>query len=183
MLLCAPGGALAEETGGGIYFGDAGQAIASLAVFVVLVLILGRWAWKPVVSQLQRREEAISSAIERSEKRETEAGEILKTYRARMDAAEGEAKQLLAQSRHEAASAREQLIVTTQEEARKFMLGAKEEIEHAKKAALRELQDTTAQLAMEMATKILREGLKAEDQTRLTLKSLEEIREQSARDS
>ncbi|MCY2924432.1 MAG: hypothetical protein NT031_03185, partial [Planctomycetota bacterium] len=46
-LLAQP--ALANEGGGGLYFGDLGQALAAVAVFLVLLAILGKWAWKPII--------------------------------------------------------------------------------------------------------------------------------------
>jgi len=174
-LLMMSGTALAED--GSINLGDAGQAVATLLIFGVLLLILGRYAWKPVVAQLRRREEAIASLIERAEKREQESREMLEHYRGKLESVEGEARAVLAQARQEAVEARETIMQAAQEEAKRSAQAAREEIEYAKRSALRELREVTAEMTVDLSARVLGRTLNPQDQSRLIEESLAEIRQ------
>ena len=69
--------AFAGEGGGGLYFGDLGQALAALGIFLLLLGILGKWAWKPIIEQLRTREERIERAVADAEKRHQDAKDLL----------------------------------------------------------------------------------------------------------
>jgi F-type H+-transporting ATPase subunit b len=163
------------------YVGDLGQAIASVLIFAVLVGILGRYAWRPVIRQLHQREQQISETIERSEKREKKAEQLLEQYRRQLAAAESEAAEVLAQSRREAADAREEMLQSARDEAEKSVRQAKQEIEEAKQVVLREMYDHTAELATDVAAQVLRHSLDEQEHDRLLNASLEEIRQRVSR--
>jgi len=160
---------------GGVYLGDFGQAIAALLIFLALLGILGKWAWKPLVAQLRRREEAIANTIEQAQKRENESRELLDHYRHKLEAVKSEADAILVQARQEAAQARETVLVAAQEESRKSIQAAREEIEHAKRSALQELRQVTAEMAVDLTARLLDKTLTPEEQNRLLEQSLDEI--------
>ena len=164
------------------YPGDVGQAIAAVVVFVVLLVILAKWAWGPIVQQLRRREEAINSALQKADKREKEAGQLLDTYRARLESVETEAKEMLAKSRGEAEAERDQVLQAAREAAREAAQAAGADIERAKKQALRELQGQTAHLATDIAGRIIREQLTPEQHQEMVAESLEQIRKRVGKD-
>lgn len=174
--------AQASEGGssGDFYFGDVGQSIVTLFIFAVLVFVLGRWAWKPLVAQLEKREQSIAQTIEEAQKRQKDAEGLLAEYRARLDAAQAEAAELLAQARRQAAEARDTVVAAAQEESRKLTESARQEIERAKADAMTDLHEATARLAADIAGKVLRKTLTAEDHRRLMNDSLLEIRERAA---
>lgn len=163
--------------------GDAGQAIAAVLVFLVLLGILGKWAWGPIVQQLKRREETIATAVEQANRSERKAEALLKQYAARLEAVEAEAGEIIATGRQAAAAEREEFIAAARQEARKAAGDAQKEIERARRAAVRELQHSTAQLATDIAGQILRQALTPEEQGRLLEESLEEIRKQAEKET
>jgi F-type H+-transporting ATPase subunit b len=181
VLLCAGGSAWAEGQKGTPY-GDLGQALTLLVIFGLVLLVLGRFAWKPVLSQLQRREQEISERLRDSERREREAKDLEAHHRARLARAESEAKQVLAKGLEEAAQAREEMLAAAREEGSKSIEAARTEIDRFKKAALEDLQQATASLAVEIAGQIIREELSAEKQAAMADRSLQRIRERAARD-
>jgi len=176
LLAAAP--ALAEEGPAetGAPYGDLGQAFMVLAVFGGLMFILGKYAWKPIIAQLQRREKEIGERIKDTERRSREAKELEAHYHARLDRADAEAKQLLAKSLEEAAKAREELLAAAREEGNRTIGSAKSEIELFKKAAIEELQQATAGMAVSIAGEILRDQLSPEKQKELLEQSLRRIR-------
>jgi len=162
-------------------FGNLGPAISVIVIFLVLLAVLGKWAWKPVVSQLEMREKSIADTIADAQERNSEAEALLAQYRARLDAAAAESKELLATARREAVEAREHVLAAAQQEVQKASESARAEIERAKKEALSELYDKTAQLATEVAGRVIRRNLTSDDRKRLMNDSLEEIRLRASR--
>ena len=167
--------ALGAEGGGGVYLGDLGQAIAALLIFLALMVILGKYAWKPLVNQLRRREEGIANTIDRAQKRESESRDLLDHYRHKLESVKAEADAILVQARQEAAQARETVLAAAQEESRRSILAAREEIEHAKRSALQELREVTAEMAVDLTARMLDRSLTPQEQNRLIEQSLDEI--------
>ena len=104
---------------------------------------------------------------------------MLAQYRARLDASQAEAAELLAQARKQAADARDLVVAAAQEESRKLTESARQEIGRAKVEAMGELHEATARLAAEIAAKVVRKALTPEDHRRLLEDSLQEIRERA----
>ena len=181
VLLCAAGPAAAE--GGKLYPGDLGQAIATFLTFCVLLFVLGKYAWKPIVAQLRRREEEVAATVSRAGEQQGKAEKLLAHYQSLVDKAEAESKELLAASRREATEARDQIISDARSESRRAIRTAQEEIRHAKEEVVRELRETTAELAADIAEQVLGKGLRPEDHQRLVDQSLKEIGDRAAEDT
>jgi len=177
LALCAAPGVAAEEGAGDIYPGDLGQAVAALLIFAGLLFVLGRYAWKPVIEQIRRREQDISSAIEGAKKRESEAEELLRLYREQLDSADADAEALLQQTRKEAAETREQILQAARQEALQAGASARQEVERAREAALRDLYGTSAELAAEMAERILHKKIDDEEARRLIDEAMADVRQ------
>ncbi len=178
LVLSLPSAALAGEEGGSnaFYFGDVGQAVVTLTIFLLLFFVLGKYAWKPLTAQLEKREKSIQETIEQAQKRQKDAEALLAEYRTRLDMAQAEVAELLASGRAEAASARETVLAAAQQEAHRVGQQAREEIERAKRDALNEMYDATASLAADVAGKLIRKNLTSDDQKRLLQDSLQEVR-------
>jgi F-type H+-transporting ATPase subunit b len=172
LAIAAP--AAASETGS-FYPGDLGHAIATLVIFVLLLVVLGKWAWRPIVTQLRQREQGLAESLDRAEAREQESQELLRLYRSRLDAAESEAKKVLVGAHRDAAAAREQLLAQARQEAQVLTERAREEIERATQAAMTELRQTTAELAAQIAEELIRTQCSPADHQRLVSQSLREI--------
>lgn len=168
--------ALAEGDSENLDYGDLGQAIAAVLIFAILLFVLGKWAWKPIVKELRRREQDIADALNRAQRREEEAQGLLNHYKARLDQAEHEARDLLADSRKEAAEFHDEIVATARSEAAQGAEKVRKELEQAKIQAIGELQTTTAQLAAGIAGEVIRKELTDGDQQRLLDVSLAEIK-------
>jgi F-type H+-transporting ATPase subunit b len=176
LLAAAPARAAQDQAEKGQPYGDLGQAFMILFVFGGLLLILGKYAWKPIIGQLQRREKDITERIQDTERRNREAKELEAHYKASLDRAEAEAKQILARNLEEAARAREDLLAAARQEGNRTIEAAKAEIEMFKKAAIEELQQATAGMAVSIAGEILQRQLTPEMQEKLVEQSLTRIR-------
>jgi len=157
-------------------YGDLGQALMILLVFAGLLFILGKYAWKPIIAQIQRREKEIGEQVQDTERRNRQAKELEAHYRSQLDRAEAEAKQMLAKSLEEAAKTREELLASARDEGNRTIEAAKAEIEVYKKAALDELRQATANMAVNIAGEIIQEKLSPEKQEQLVEESISRIR-------
>ncbi|MBN1846813.1 MAG: F0F1 ATP synthase subunit B [Sedimentisphaerales bacterium] len=146
-----------------IFSGTWGTAILTLAIFIVLLAVLGKWAWGPILSGLQKREEHIRRSIEDAEHARAQAEEALAQYQEQLAQANREAQGIIDQGRSDAAKLAEQLKQNAQAEAQTLRQQAQQDIESAKQQALRDLCDQTCELATDIAGKILKRSLNPQD--------------------
>ncbi len=178
LVLCqtamGSGGEAAAGAEGGIniFAGGWGTAFWSLLLFVILLVVLRKWAWGPILTGLQKREEHIRVSIEDAEKAKRQAEDSLKQYQEQLARAQSEAEAILAQGRQAAESLSQQMKDAAQREARGLREQAARDIEAARDQALRSLQQQTVSLAEEMAGRILERNLTAEDHQKLLQDSL-----------
>ncbi|MEX0599760.1 MAG: F0F1 ATP synthase subunit B [Rhodothermales bacterium] len=136
-------------------------------VFGLLLLLLYRYAWKPITSALSEREETIDSSIKRAERALAEARQIQSQNEKDRREAEQEAQRLIREAREAADRARSEEIEKTRADIRRMKEQAEKEIEREKQSALNELRDEVAALAIQAAEKILQGNLDAGRQRRL----------------
>jgi F-type H+-transporting ATPase subunit b len=175
LALSAAPAAAAEEGGATFSPGDLGQAVMAIVIFLILLAVLGKWAWKPIVEQLHRREVTITQALERAEQREKEAMEMLGRYKTQMEAAQADAMEVIRKSRKDAAAAREDILAAARQEAHKTVEQAGADIERAKRNAMQELFDQTLDLASTMAGRILRRSINPADHREILAENFSEL--------
>jgi len=180
LVLASPAWAGGGGDEGGLYIGDFGQAIASLIIFGLLLAVLGKWAWKPIIEQLQKREQRIAETIKSAEDRQAAADALLVEYRKRLSDADAEVADMHASARKEAAAAREQILQAARAEAQRIAEQSHTEIEQARSVAIRDLYEQAAVLATDVAGKIIRRQLKPDDQKQMLQDAVAEIRQRAS---
>jgi F-type H+-transporting ATPase subunit b len=159
--------ASASGGGGGLYFGDLGQAIASVIAFVILLVLLKKFAWKPILDQLDKREKDIQSRLKDAREKESKASELEEDYKCKMQASAAEAEQLKNEIRRQAEEQKQQIIAATQAQAHQMIQRANADIENAKTEAINQLQSQTARLVAEIAQHVLGRNLSQDEHARL----------------
>jgi F-type H+-transporting ATPase subunit b len=151
---------------------DFGLLFWMVLSFSILLIILKKFAWKPILKMLQDRENEISKSLEaanqakaKMEQLNAENEEILKQARAEREAILREAKDAKDKIVSEAQSA-------AKLEADKIITAAKNEIAAEKEAAMAELTSKVASLSVEIAEKILKRELATEDKQNGYVKEL-----------
>jgi F-type H+-transporting ATPase subunit b len=172
LVVCAPGVAVAAAQP---YPGDLGQAVAALVIFLVLLAILGRYAWGPIVAQLRRRDDDFQAKVEDAEKSQADADEIVTEYTQRMETVDEEAAGILDQAKRQAEIQTQELLDGARAEARQTVIRAEEDISVAADRTRRELQASTARMAAEIAGQILRKELTEQEHRRLVNEAAEQI--------
>jgi F-type H+-transporting ATPase subunit b len=167
---------IASEGGnGGLLDVSPGLMIWTVITFIILLLILKKVAWKPILSALDKRESEIKDALTQAEKAKEEAKKILEENQANLAKAEEESKKIIDQSRAYAESLKEKLITESKVQAKKIVDEASLEIQRRKDAAFKELKNQIAEISIKAAEKIIRESLDAQKGKQVVNKYLNEI--------
>ena len=159
-----------------IFTGDLGNIIWSLATFLVVLIVLGKFAWGPILGALQKREEFIRDSLQQA-KRDREAAEArLKEYGDKLDAAKREATAIVDEGRRDAEVVKRKIEEEAKAEADRLIARAKREIGVATETAVNELYTIGARLATDVASKIITKELSPKDHERLIEESLGAMR-------
>lgn len=150
-------------------------AIWTFVVFLCLLLILGKFAWGPVMNGLDQREQSIATMIDEAKQGQEKAAEQLKQYEARLAVAGEEARELVAQARKDAEAAKDRILAEAQEAADRQRQRAVEDIQVAKNIALQEITETSVDLAVNLAGRIVRQQLRAEDHSQLIREAMDQL--------
>lgn len=169
---------VASETEGGsgsLLSVNGGLAFWTVLTFILLLLVLKKFAWKPILSALKQREDAIKDSLEQAEKAKEEAKKILSENQNSLAKAEEESKKIIEQSKLFAESLKEKMIAESKEQAKRIIDEASAEIDRKKNAAFDELKNQIAEISVNAAEKILRENLDVQKNKKIVDKYISDI--------
>jgi F-type H+-transporting ATPase subunit b len=149
--------------------------IATFLVFLLLLAILTKFAWGPIVAGLEKREQTIAMQIAEARQAAETAGKQLQEYERKLAAATEEARAIVGQARHDAESAKDKIVAEAQAAAQKERERAVADIVSAKNEALREIAAKSVSTAVALAGNIIRREVKPEDHDRLINDSLQQF--------
>lgn len=145
-------------------------------VFLLLVFLLSKFAWKPIVSAIKKRNEAIDNALNAAEKAREEMSKLKADNEALLEEAKKERDVILAEARKVRDKIVEEASAKAREESERILLSAKENIHFEKMAAITELKNQVAILSLEIAEKIIQQNLSNDaKQQELAKKMADEI--------
>ncbi len=178
MVLTALPALAAEAEGGGDvspFAGDVGTALWALVIFGLVIFILGKYAWGPVLNVLQSRETFVRDSLEAAKRERTEAEARLAEYMEKLARAQSEAQALIDEGKRDAEATKRRILDEAREESEKIAARSRREIEIATQTALKELYSTSARLATDIAGRLIGRELTAADHERLVAESIEEL--------
>lgn len=148
-----------------------------LIILVVIVVVLGKFAWKPIVNALEAREEGISDALASAENARREMANLKADNEKLLVVARAERDELLKEARE----IREKMIADAKNVAEvqgeKMIAQAKATIESEKSAAIADLKNQVSSISIEIAEKLLKDQLADKKaQSDLVEKMLEDIK-------
>ncbi|MFM7035919.1 MAG: F0F1 ATP synthase subunit B [Planctomycetia bacterium] len=147
-------------------------AVWSFAVFLVLMALLTKFAWRPIMQGLEKREEGIARQIAETKAANEEAKRMLASYERRLAEASEEVRGMLEEARRDAESTKQAIVAEARKAAEDERTRATYEIKLAKDDALSQIAEKAGHLAVEVAGKFLREKLGTDDQARLVRDSI-----------
>jgi len=152
-----------------------GLVIWQLITFVLLLWLLGKVAWKPILRALEERERTIKDSLGEARGAREEALRVLEEHQQKLQSAQAETAEILAAGRREAEALRASLMEKSRAEADELLARARGTIEGEKKAALIELRTTAAELAVAAAGKLLEANLSDAKQRELAERAIAEL--------
>jgi F-type H+-transporting ATPase subunit b len=157
------------------FAGNLGNAIWTLAIFVIVVIVLGKFAWGPVLGLLQQREQFIHRALADAKRDRDEAEARLKEYAAKLQSAHAEAATLVEEARRDAERLREEIRQRAKSDAEKLIAGAERQIQLQTNRALEQIRREAVDLSVMIASKIIQRNLTKEDNERLIDEALKQV--------
>ncbi|MEY8250286.1 F0F1 ATP synthase subunit B [Leptogranulimonas caecicola] len=173
VILTAPTPALAASAFD-ILVPKPAEFIPALVAFIVIWVILAKLVWPTVLKTLDARQQTIQNNLDAAEQAKVEAAEALKKAEAAVDEAQIQADDIVAEAKKTAEASRAAIIEKANADAKQITDRARENIDAERNAAMAELVDQAADLAVDLASKIIGEHLDVETQKRLIEKSLAE---------
>lgn len=143
------------EHGGGLLSVETGIVIVTWITFLALLVILAKFAWRPLLGVIEARERKVADDVERAERARAEAERMLAEYEARLARAAEEAEGILAEGRAKAEAAGERLRSEAHAEAEAMLARARRTLEEERRKAVAELRAVVAKSSVDLARKIL----------------------------
>ncbi len=134
-------------------------AIYTFVVFVLLLAILGKFAWPKISTALLEREKRIEGNIAAAEAKHEESKRLLAAHEAKLASAAAEVRALLEEARRDAEGTKDQIIAEARTAAKAERDRAVRDIELASDQALKSIAESSANLAIDLAGKVIRESI------------------------
>jgi F-type H+-transporting ATPase subunit b len=137
----------------------AGLMFWTLVIFLILMFVLSRFAFRPLVAAVEARERSLEEAIQGARRDRDEAARVLADQRAQLDASRGEAQKLIADGRAAAEKMRADLLEQTRVQQQELLERARRDIASERDRAIADLRREAIDLAIAGASKVIERNL------------------------
>jgi F-type H+-transporting ATPase subunit b len=161
------------DTEVGLFSGTFADALWTVLAFVVLLAILGKYAWGPLLKTLNARQQQIETQLKTAQAAQERAETILGEYRQK-----GES--LLQQAANQAHAQQKQAQEKIQQEVAALRRNAAEDIENAKAAAMDQLWQQAGDMVFKLSTQVLERTVTKQDNQHLISKALSQLKEEKS---
>lgn len=161
VLLATPATAFAAEEGGKVNLlsPNGGLMFWTLLIFIVLLIVLSRFAFKPLVAAVEAREAALEAAINKAQQDREAASKLLAEQVAQLEAARAEAQKYIADGRATSEKLKASMLEDTRAQQQEMIERAKRDIENEKQRAISDLRREAVDLALAGAGKLIAKNL------------------------
>ncbi|MFL5625675.1 MAG: F0F1 ATP synthase subunit B [Ktedonobacteraceae bacterium] len=156
---------------------EPGLIIWTVITFIVLLIVLRKVAWGPILTTLEQREQTIRNSLDEAHRARQEGEQLLIQHQQVLADANREVLRLLEQGREEAERLRVSMTDQAREEAQRLTEAARREIIRERQLAMQELKNTAADLALAAAGRLLNTVMTGEDHRRLVTEFLDHFPE------
>ncbi len=132
-------------------------------VFLILVIILGKFGWPVISRMIDERETLIQNSLDEAQKAREEMENLKFNNDILLKKALEERDEILKEARLHGETIKQEALAKAQEEAQRIVASARDSINYEKLQALTELKNQVAQFSIDIASKVLEQELKKED--------------------
>lgn len=154
---------------------DPGLFIWTIVTFLILVFLLRRFAWGPLLAALDRRQQTIAAAVDDARKTKEELERVQRESTQVLNEARREAETVLSRARSDAERFREELRTKAAAEAATITRNAERQIQQETARAIAQLRQEAIDLSVAIASKLLRRTVTREDNERLIQDVIEKL--------
>ena len=153
------------------------DALAIFIAFVVLLLVVFYFAYKPVKKLLKQRDEYVSSKIKNAEEREKESEKLLNKANEEIKASRKEAMEIVEQAKNDANKERQAILDKAKEEKAQEIKRTKEEIAQEIEASKDEIHREIVSVALDASSKVLEREVNKKDNEKLIDSFIDDLKE------
>ena len=154
---------------------DPGLFIWTIFTFLLLLALLAKFAWKPLLAFLATREETIKTSLENAQTAKRELERLQQESAQIIRKAHGEAESIVSRSWSDAEKVREEMKQKAKSEADAIVKESQRQIELETGRALRQIRSEVADLSIAIASKVIQRNVSREDNNRLIEDTLKQI--------
>ena len=155
---------------------DPGLFIWTILTFLILFFVLSKFAWKPLLTLLESRENTIKSSLEDAEKAKQELERLNTESEAIISEARSEAQSIRVEAKSAAEKIKADIMAQAGEDAKKLRDETEKQIQVEKDKAISEVRQEVVGLAITVAEKVIRKNLSKEDNQDLIEDSLKNLK-------
>jgi len=164
------------------FSGGFADALWTIIAFVVLLVVLWKWAWKPILAALNARQEHIEKQITDADEIRKEAEHVLTEYRTKLANAESEGKGIIAGHVNRAEQEAKEIVAGAGEKTDAMMVKAEADIERASNTARAELFDQAGELVLRLGQEILGRTISDEDNQKLIGEAVARLKQEESKE-
>ena len=144
-----------------------GLVFWSAITFLLLLFLMKKFLWGPLIENLDRRETMIHDAVKKAEETQQKSEEALKDYNKKLAEAREEVRQIVAAGKESAEKAKADILVEAGKKSASLLEKAKKEIAAERSDAINQIKQVVVDISISAAEKMLKRNLNADDQIKL----------------
>ena len=154
---------------------DPGLYIWTIATFLILLWLLAKFAWRPLLAALEQRQDTIRKSLDDAQQAKQELERLNAESRKILNEARVQAEQILSLTRTDASRLRDELKQKAQSEAAGVMKNAERQIEMETARAIQQIRNEAVDISIAIASKVLERNVTREDNERLIEETFKQI--------
>jgi F-type H+-transporting ATPase subunit b len=154
---------------------DPGLYIWTIATFLILLWLLAKFAWRPLLEALERRQDTIRKSLDDAQQAKQDLERLNAESRKILNEARVQAEQILSETRTDASRLRDELKQKAQSEAAGVIKNAERQIEMETARAIQQIRNEAVDISIAIASKVLERNVTKEDNERLIEETFKQI--------
>ena len=164
-----------QAPGASLFGINLGLSFWTVVVFLILLFLLRKFAWGPILSAVEAREERIQNALDESAERQAEAQRLLEEHKRQLADARRQAQEIIAEGKEAGQKVQARIEEKAREEAQELLERARREIEREKEGALSEIRKESVELALAAASRLMNARMDDEKDRELVVGYLDDL--------
>ena len=152
-----------------------GTMFWTTVTFILLLVVLRKFAWWPILNTLEERERRIEDSLDKADDIDKREQEIEEERKQKIKEAEKESEKILDSARRQGQAARDDILQKARQDADELVNRAKKEIDAAREQAVEDVQRIAVDVAMSATEKLIKKNINKEEHQKMIKESLKNL--------